>query len=224
MATERQPGEGYEESLRRLGMRAEHFVEALGASNIERRLCRSRHAAKSAAGYYAYNGMLTSLSSQMCTDNSWTRENPMSMPLLVNRARRTVLTVSSGDRYTGLIGTGKKPHSKNPKGELTGELTRLNETFDDSAALFSVEKPPIHRLLAELVEFTFWVALVHFDKKKTEVRCEISQPKFINARGRLADYHFRIPIPPYSLADEDFNDDEDPNEGFGLVDFDVPRR
>lgn len=209
----------------RRGLRAEHFNEALGASNTERRLCARRHAAKSAPGYYAYNGMLTSLSGQMFSTGEWSREDPMSMPLLINRSRKMILTVSSGDAYTGVFGQGTLPRSRNPKGELTRELTRLNRIANERDGLFPAPPKPLHQLLVELADFTFWLSLVYFDRTKLEIRSEVSQPKLISSHGRVKDYYFRIPLPPYSLSEDDFDDaDDDPNDGFDPVSFDLPRR
>lgn len=223
MALDEIPWEGHEAALRRNGMRADQLVEALGASNTERRLCRQRHCAKSAPGYYAYNGMLSSLSLQMCNTQEWDRVDPLSMPLLLNRDRRIAFTASSGDRFTGLRIPGQRPRSKNPKGELTRELAKLNEIANTADGLFEADSTPLHKLLTELEEFTFWLALVYYDKKKLEVRCEVSQPSSFNSRGQIDDFYARIVLPPYSLDDDDFPEDEDPNHGFGPT-FDVPRR
>ena len=218
------PWDGHEASLRRRGMCAEHFVEALGASNTERRMCVHRHSAKSGPGYYAYNGMLTSLSGQMCSGNEWEREDPLSMPLLINRGRKMVLAVSSGDRFTGLRIPGHRPRSKNPKGDLTRELARLNQVANAEAGLFKVAKTPLHKLLSKLENFTFWLTLVFFDRDKREIRCEVSQPRKLTSRGQVSEYYLRTILPPYSLSDSDFPDEGDPNDGFGPITFDVPRR
>lgn len=225
MTAEPLPWDGFEASLRRHGMSAGHLIEALGASNTERRICVQRHCAKSGPGYYAYNGMLTSLSGQMCRDTAWERKDPLSMPLLINRSRRVALTVSSGDRITGLRVPKQMPRSKNPKGELTRELARLNQVANAGEGLFKVPETPLHKLLAELEDFTFWLALVFFDRAKKEIRCEVSQPAAFNSRGQVNDYYLRILLPPYALSDSDFPDDDgDPNDGFGPITFDVPRR
>lgn len=224
MTLEPLPWDGYEASLSRRGMRAEHFIEALGTSNTERRLCVHKHSAKSGPGYYAYNGMLTSLSAQMCVSEEWERVDPLSMPLLINRDRKVALAVSSGDRVTGLRIPSQQPRSKNPKGELTKELARLNQIANADEALFEVPDAPLHKLLTELEDFTFWLTLVFFDRDRREIRCEVSQPMAFNSRGQVSGYYLRIILPPYSLSDEDFPDEGDPNDGFGPINFDVPRR
>lgn len=224
MTIEPLPWDGHEASLRRNGMRAEHFVEALGASNTERKMCVRGHSALSGPGYYAYNGMLTSLSGQMCQGDEWDREDPLSMPLLISRARRSVLTVSSGDKFTGLRGYNRQPQSKNPKGELTRELARLNQIANEPEGLFAAPEKPLHKLLNELKDYQFWLALVYYDRSKLEIRCEVSQPKMFTAQGRVNDYYLRIILPPYALTDADFPDDEDPNDGFGPIDVGVTRR
>jgi hypothetical protein len=224
MAIEALPWDGYESSLRRHGMHAEQFVEALGASNTERRMCVRKHSALSAPGHYAYNGMLTSLSGQMCQSDDWERENPLSMPLLINKARKLVLAVSSGDRYTGLPGYDRKPQGKNPKGELTRELARLNQVANEPEGLFAAPEKPLSKMLSELENFRFWLALVCYDRSKLEIRCEVSEPKVFSSQGRVSDYYHRIILPPYGLTEVDFPDDEDPNDGFGSIEVDISRR
>lgn len=224
MAVEPLPWDGHEARLWRRGMRAEHFTEALGASNTERRLCVPGHSALSGPGYYAYNGMLTSLSFQMCESPDWERLDLLSMPLLVNRARSSVLTVSSGDNYTGLLGYGQDPRSKNPKGELTSELARLNRSKNEPEGFFPPPDKPLHKLLTELADFSFWLVLVHYDKAKLEIRCEVSQPKPFAPQGRVAEYYRRIILPPYGLNESDFPNDDDPNDGFDPIEVDVSPR
>jgi len=116
------------------------------------------------------------------------------------------------------------PRSKNPKGELTRELARLNKIANAEEGLFKVAKPPLHKLLSKLENFTFWLTLVFFDRDKREIRCEVSQPRKLNSRGQVDEYYLRTILPPYSLSDSDFPDEGDPNDGFGPITFDVPRR
>lgn len=219
----RQPWEGHDAALLNMGMRAEHFVEALGLSNVERKLCVHGHSAKSAPGYYAYNGFLTSLSRQMCTVGEWNRVDPLSMPMLISDSRKIAFTVSSGDQFTGLSGMGQAPKTKNPKGELTRELTRLNLILNREEGLFEAPAVPAHDLLASLQEFSFWTALVYFDRTELEIRSEVSQPRFFTSQGRIKSYYQRIQLPPYSLTEDDFPVDEDPNDGFDPP-FSVTRR
>lgn len=160
----------------------------------------------------------------MCQSEEWDRHDPLSMPLIVNRARKSVLTVSSGDKYTGLRGYDQQPRSRNPKGELTRELTRLNALVHEPDGLFAAPEKPLHKLLDELRDFRFWLALVYFDRDKLEIRCEVSQPKLFSPHGRVKGYYLRIVLPPYALTEVDFPDDEDPNDGFDPIEVDVTPR
>lgn len=136
------------------------------------------------------------------------------------------LTVSSGDHVTGLRIPKSDPRSKNPKGELTKELVRLNAIATAPDALFAVDPTPIHKLLVTLEEFTFWLTLVYFDKDQLEIRCEVSQPQGLNTQKQVDRYYKRIVLPPYALSENDFPDPdgEDPNNGFGPINVDVTRR
>lgn len=228
-----QPGDGLErewESLHRLGLRFEWINEALGASNTERRLCVRKHSSKSAPGYYAYNGLLTSLSQQSCASGQWERADPMSMPLLINTERSIALAVTSGDSITGQYVYGREPKSRNTKGKLTKELILINRSHDyeEQLDLFGElpQKKPSQIILEELQDFYFWHLLVYFDKEMKEIRSEVSQPRGPNSEGRIRinEWYPRIILTPYKLDSDDFNVDEDPNDGFGDDDPIVTRR
>lgn len=212
----------YRSLLRRLGLQADHIWEALGASNTERNLCASGHCSKSAAGYYAYNGMLTSLSRQMTSDR-WKRNDPMSMPLLVNDDFKTVVSVKSGDQYTGLNVARQQPTTRNPIGELTKALVRNNYDRDQLVLLDIARRSVNKDLLESISDYRFLLVMVFFDKEYNQIRCEISEPEQTNVKGYITGWSRRIHMPPYELGDIDFGGD-DPNEGFDPINVPLSRR
>ena len=204
---------GHESQLAELGLKAEWVREAIGMGNVERKQAVVGHAAKSAPGYYAWNGVLTSLSRQCCSDG-WHRRDPSSLPTLLNPSTKTVLTVSSGNSLTGFSGPNVHPSTKNPKGELTRELQR-NNWESENEGLFETDKKSVSAFLDDVVDFGFWVLLVYFDRQTLEIRYEISRPLESDARGYTRSWKPRIILPPYKLDDGDGFDGTDPNDGFG---------
>lgn len=207
-----------EVSLRDLGLREDQVREAVGAGNTARLSAVGKHCAKSAPGYLAWNGVLTSLSQQLCAGD-WKRHDPQSLPVLLNRTTKVLLTVSSGNNLTGRRGPRTSPSTKNPKGELTRDLQRNNRESTQEPLFEASHQRSTSKFLTELEDFKFWVFLVHFDKDQDEIRYEISRPLSSDSKGYTCEWYPRLVQPPYALKPGSFNNDEDPNEGFGI---DVP--
>ncbi|MEU3649434.1 hypothetical protein AB0E59_39090 [Lentzea sp. NPDC034063] len=222
MTTNSSGSSDYRGRLRQLGMDADQLKEALGASNQERGRCDLDHCSKSAPGYYAYNGMLSSMSRQMSADG-WERHDPMSMPLMINHDTRTVAGVTSGDQYTGLIIPGERPTTRNPKGELTRALIKRNRDRNETALIEISEFSPTKELLDRISEYNFWLVLVYFDKDSSLIRCEVSKPITANSKGHPQSWEQRIILPPYDIGPIDLGDD-DPNDGFDPIDIPLTRR
>jgi hypothetical protein len=211
---------GYETQLQHLGIPHDALLEAIGASNTERRLC-SVHSTRTAFGFYAYNGLVVGMTSQL-RHHGYTRIDLNGvLPLWVNDERRIKLGVTSGTAMTGVRVPKYQPRSRYPKGELFRQMVKRNNEaqltplFDISMET-DVEAEPV-------AEYRLWLELVYFDKAESEVRYEISHPVEVNARGFITAWSPRIIMPPYSIAELDRGDD-DPNEGFGDVDFPVEPR
>ncbi|MFI9028847.1 hypothetical protein [Streptomyces sp. NPDC053560] len=209
----------YAAELARLGLRTETLRQALGASNTERSLCSKRHAAPIAPGIYAYNGLVTSLSSQLEEDD-WERVNLAGvLPILLNPRTHVALGVTSGNHLTGLREGRQQPSSRYPKGELTRKLVGRNEPQGQIELLkrsaFQVEEPK-----DELAGYNLWLMLVYFDQVRKEIRHEVSLPERLNVKGYMKDWYARITPPEfYSVDSDDFEvHEKDPNEGFGPPD------
>ncbi|GGL98827.1 hypothetical protein GCM10010129_48170 [Streptomyces fumigatiscleroticus] len=210
---------GHAAELAKLGLSEDTLRQALGASNTERSLCSKKHSARIAPGIYAYNGLVTSLSKQLC-DEDWERVDLAGvLPIMLNPRTHVALGVTSGNALTGLRQGRQQPSSRYPKGELTRKLVGRNVSPGQieflERSIFQTEEPR-----EELAGYNLWLMLVYFDQKKKEIRHEISLPERLSAKGYVRDWYVRITPPEfYSVEAGTFEiDDDDPNEGFGPPD------
>lgn len=228
MAPERSASQpSFEEGLRQIGLEAAWIKEAVGYGNIERMRVLGSHNALSAQGFYAWNGILASLT-RTVRNFGWERHNPQCLPVLIERKKKNILLISSGDEYTGMTGTGKLPRSRNRKGSIVEALARQNKQLLGDAPMLDIpvntQKSDECELADELSGCTTYVLLVHFSKRDLAARYEVSSLEGDLISGCLSARYPRWIAPPYPLKDEDF-DSEDPNEGFdGPESFPVPPR
>ncbi|WP_030273823.1 hypothetical protein [Micromonospora globosa] len=209
---------GYEQRLEGIGIRYAALAESLGASYTARQSCQP-DSAPTAKGYFAYNGLVASLTGGL-RDSGWRRINLNGvLPLLVHDDLREILGVSSGDTMTGTSNVRREPRSRYSKGELTRRLLRSNQP-PGQGVLFespSTEEPP-----EEFDGYSYWLFMVYFDKTKKEIRSEVSLPESQNAKGYVSRWFHRIQLPPYAV--DDLPGDDDPNGGFGPIDVPVDPR
>ncbi|MEV4344116.1 hypothetical protein AB0J83_06515 [Actinoplanes sp. NPDC049596] len=213
-------GGGYERQLQQLGIPYEALLEVIGASNTERRLC-ALTSARTAFGYYAYNGAVIGLTGQL-KDHGFRRINVNGvLPLWVNRERGVKLGVTSGNSMTGIRGTGIQPRSRYPKGELTQQMVQRNQPAG-WMRLFDVSQEAESSDDESIADLDLWLLLMFIDKAKCEIRYEVSRPIGTNARGYITQWSPRVTPPPYAVEEfTEFPDDDDPNEGFGEIDVPV---
>jgi hypothetical protein len=214
----------FEEGLRQIGLEAEWVRAAVGDGNRERTRVLHSQNAMSAQGYYAWNGILASLTLTVQAFG-WVRDDPRSLPILIERNKKNILLISSGDEYTGVTGTGRTPRSRNPKGAVVAALAQQNKKLlGDEPTLFPLDAKTSaeHEFMQELLGCTTYVLLVHFSKRDLEARYEVSRLNDLSASGYLSAQHPRWIAPAYPLTAEDF-DPNDPNEGFdGPGNYPVP--
>lgn len=214
----------FEEGLRHLGLEAEWVREAVGKGNLERTRVLGSHNAPSAQGFCAWNGILASLT--LTVQNfGWERRNPQCLPVLIERNKKNILFISSGDEYTGVTGTGKLPRSRNPKGAIVEALAHQNKGLLEGAPTLDIpvntQKTAEYELINELLGCTTYVLLVHFSKLDLEARYEVSRLGDLTS-GHLSARHPRWIAPAYPLTAQDF-DLDDPNGGFdGPEPFPIP--
>lgn len=217
----------FEEGLRAIGLEVEWVRTAVGDGNRERTRVLGSQNAMSAQGFYAWNGILASLTLTV-QGYGWERQDPRCLPILIERNKKNILFISSGDRHTGLTGTEQYPRSRNPKGAIVKALAQQNKKLlGDVPSLFpdmpqSADEAAEYEFMEELLGCTTYVLLVHFSKRDLEARYEVSRLSDLNASGYLSTRHPRLIAPAYPLTDQDFGSG-DPNDGFdGPEDYPVP--
>lgn len=215
----------FEEGLWEIGLEAEWVRNAVGDGNRERTRVLGSQNALSAQGFYAWNGILASMTSTV-QSFGWERQDPRCLPILIERNKKNILFISSGDEYTGATGTGTLPRSRNPKGAVVAALAQQNEKLLGDAPTLDIpldaQASAEHEFMKELLGCTTYVLLVHFSKRDLEARYEVSWLDGLSASGYLLARRPRWIAPAYPLTAQDF-DPNDPNMGFdGPEDYPVP--
>lgn len=211
----------FEEDLRQIGLEAEWVRTAVGDGNRERTRALGNQHALSAQGFYAWNGILASLT-LIVQDFDWERQDPQCLPILIQKNKKNILFVSTGDEYTGVTGTGKYPRSRNPKGTIVRALAQQNKALLREPLPLDIPESTEQQFMKQLIGYTTYVLLVHFSKRDCEARYEVSRLDDLDSKGYLSTRFQRLIAPVYPLTAGDF-DADDPNEGFdGPGDYEVP--
>lgn len=213
----------FDDGVKLLGLEAEFLRTAVGDGNRARVKVLGPHHAPSAQGYCAWDGILASLSATLDDVPHWERLNPQSLPVLLNKDKKVLLFVTSGDEYTGLTGNGKLPRSRRSKGGLVQALGRQNKKrFDGRIPLFDVPESDEDKLIAELKGYLSYVLLVHFSKRDLQARYEVALLDETDAGNYIQVVPSgRIIAEPYRLTVEEF-DSDDPNDFDDPGDYPVP--
>lgn len=216
----------FEDGLREIGLKGEWIRTAVGDGNRERTRVLGGQNARSAQGFYAWNGILASLTVTV-QSFGWERQDPLSLPILIERNKKNILFISSGNEHTGRIVARTVPRSRNPKGDIVAALARQNkQLLGDGPTLFpdiplDAQAAAKQEFMETLLGCTTYVLLVHFSRGDLEARYEVSRLGDMSG-GRLSVQHPRWIAPAYPLTAKDFGPD-DPNEGFdGPGPFPVP--
>ena len=142
----------------------------------------------------------------------WRPVQQNGIPMLVHAERGVSLVITSGDENTGLANE-TEPKTRNAKGEVTqgyiGQNYDLFDNNDDNETVFSIDK---HQT---------WVLLYVIDKRKSEVRYELSLPTgscLSGAKGKIkiSKWQTRLLFPALPFNDavvteaaQEFTDDTD---------------
>jgi hypothetical protein len=142
----------------------------------------------------------------------WRVDNTRNFPTIVHPSGQWAVGVCSGDENTGRPGIS--PHSRNPKGTVTKDITDQNQmSFTEIAPDFMppMASPPSPK--------STWLLLFHSDRTTHEIRSELSLPVEMNAAGRVVEWNQRLILPSIpghqAIVIEDHNEE---------IDFDVERR
>lgn len=134
----------------------------------------------------------------------WRLDDPKSLPLVISDEKKINLTVSSGDKWTGVF--GQMPKTKNPKGSL---LEAAIERNIRQAPLFPEDQPENIKKFVQTMEYPTWVYLLYITND--EIRAELSLPRSMDSGDHIDDWLDRI-ILDIALPDTLYEDVE-PEEG-----------
>jgi len=175
---EQEDGSAQEESV--LGISTQVFTDAILSGIAQYKSVNKFHPI-TAGGSRAWEEIVASFR-QMVVDQyvGWKSIHRDGMAQLVNAGQQLTIVVTSGDSNTGLD-NDVQPRTRNQKGQATQNIVEANyPLFEDIAT--------IDELLSSADAHQTWVFLYAIDKKKSEVRFELSLPtetQLSGAKGKL---------------------------------------
>jgi len=162
--------DAHDESLNKIGLNKHSLIEIcekilVGASQT------TDNDAVNAAGQYAYLAGVRA-NRDVLRRNGWKGTRKGNLELTTHPKEKIHLLVSSGDKHTG--NPHASPKTKNQKGSQTKQIVYQNAScpylFPEMNRPFKVDEDSSQT----------WVLLYYIDKVKSEMRCELSLPIYIN--------------------------------------------
>jgi hypothetical protein len=201
-----------------LGLTVEEFHDVLNRAEAERRTCTGFDPPGLPGSVFW--GRVVRFLREAYVPKGWKARNVDQLPLLISPDRGLAVTASSGDWATGLSSL-YTPKTRHPKGAATGRRVEANQ--------FTIPGLP-----ADLTEdadeddsLVTWVLLYFHERgdEQTTLRCELSLPLEIGARGKIDRWSERIILPPLDFPEDviglgGVQDDEGP----GAIDVPIERR
>jgi len=194
-------GPAAELRLRELGLEVSWLVDAVRASEIERRSC-SPLEPSIAPGFKAWSAAFRRLAEEL-VPRGWAKTETLNLPRLVNKSTAVAVAVSSGNEATG---TSNEPDFKNTRGEVSKLLIRTNQR---QLVLFAeMQYVPIP---AEEEQKTWWL-LIYSDDSGV-LRAELGLPIRLGGDAELSMWEQRIVIDIPNLDQPSIPEsDEEPPE------------
>ncbi|BCN24556.1 hypothetical protein [Vibrio alfacsensis] len=175
---EQENGSIQEESV--LGIKTQVFTDAI-LSGIAQYTSVNKFHPITAGGSRAWEEIVASFR-QMVVDQGmgWKSIHRDGMAQLVNADQQLTIVVTSGDSNTG-FDNDVQPRTRNQKGQATKNIVEANyPLFEDTTT--------IDKIQSNVDSHQTWVFLYTIDKKKSEVRFELSLPtetQLSGAKGKL---------------------------------------
>lgn len=162
--------------LAQLGLKAEIFIRAAQRGFVER-AAASPYDPTTAPGTDAWRYTVRDLRQNLdIPDDDWRMDDPQNLPLAISDRRLLNITVSSGNKFTGIRGCpAAEPKSKNPKGAMVKEAVKRNVNQPD---LFPELQSEAMRKFKETAGYSTWVFLIHITD--VAIRAELSLPKSLD--------------------------------------------
>jgi hypothetical protein len=179
--------------LAALGLRLEHFHDALRAGEQARRLITWNDPI-SAAGTDDYFRRVRVLRERLITEVKWERADLDGLPLVINPQRTMAIGVLLGDHKTGWVGP-YHPRSRRPVGEKKVKLVAQNQQLTLIPRPVMAEEVDIES--ADLTNVRTWFFLTYRRVKGSSVTVssELSQPSETGLDSYVKHWVRRIPFP-----------------------------
>jgi hypothetical protein len=174
-------GPSMEARLNNLGLKPRWLINAVQASEIERRSC-SVLEPSNAPGFKAWVAAFRTLAEQL-VGSKWAKIETRGLPRLVNKDSAVAIAVCNGDDGVGV--RDRDPKSKNPRGEQSALLIRSNQR---QLNLFS--DPEFAPVPPDEEQVTWWL-LIYSDELGA-LRAELSLPVGIGDDDRFSIWKERI--------------------------------
>lgn len=168
-----------EDELYLLNIPREHLVEAV-KRGFAARSNATENDPPSTAGNNAFSAIVRAIR-ELFLPNGWERLNKHNLCFTINIETKIAIVVSSGNQDVGI--EDGHPQTKNPKGE------RYRDIISDNRDIFGFEQK-IQSIL--FPDFQKFVLLYCYDRKKGEMRLELSSPIEMDVNGYVNGWHKRI--------------------------------
>lgn len=203
--------------LSELGLTVEELHNVLSRAEAERRTCTGFDPPGLPGSVFW--GRSVRFLRETYVPKGWKARNVDQLPLLINADRSLAITASSGDWATGLSAL-YTPRTRYPKGAATGRRVEANQFTIPGLPADLTEEADEDNSLAT------WI-LLYFHEKGDDyikLRCEVSLPSEIGAKGRIDGWSERIILPSLEFPEDviDLGGVED--EGPGAIDVPIERR
>jgi hypothetical protein len=205
-----EPGEVHTR-LKSLGLEEAELVRVVQFGQASRAECTENHP-PSYAGYTGWAETVRALREYLIP-LKWTRCNDGNWPLAVSPCEKFAIAVATGNEATGL--SSITPSTKASKGPRTAQAVTVNLQLAFDFGTIAAINTAIPSDLRKATGRTTWFLLIHVDRKKSELRCELARPVRMSEDGRVDDWAERIILSATPL-------DPDPETSFGTNGPDGP--
>lgn len=164
-------------------------------------------------GYDAWRYAVRSLRKDL-ERNGFRLDDPKNLPLCISDEHQINVTVSSGDKMTGILGTPKQPKSKNIKGAMF--LAAIDRNLGQGD-LFPESIPENIAKFEQTLLYSTWVYLIRITDD--DIFAELSQPSSMDSAGHINRWSERISIVVPLPDEKSYGIDEDDNDAVDVVPF-----
>lgn len=207
--------------LDELGLNETTLVEAV-LYGLQYRLGATANDPKASLGMTVWGKVTRGLRDRLILEG-WSAETDRGFEMTVHPGREYAISVAAGEWDTGI--EGGNPSTSSEKGPVTREAVERSEQasfkgIDPQQDWPADEtKPPPHHI---------WMLLYHADKKRQEIRIELSLPAGMNSANYVNRWHERIILaaqpfgaPPPGLQ---VNKPSDPSASGAGIDVPVDKK